>query len=151
MSPYFEAAFFIYSHKVNSQVYFSPTFNLLLFYAIISSQYQPVFVLNHYFGIRKSSTFYFTIPLHRIPSSPPPPPPHPLPPFPTDTMTSITLSQTQIFNCVFISVLLTEFLFENIHIFYSFNAFHVSNFTIIKLYFPFRQNLALSHGEINFN
>ena len=63
-----------------------------------------------------------------------------------DTITSVKSSWSQEFFC-FISVVLTEHLFESLHVFFSFKVQHISSFTITeKENVPSLQNLLLLHG-----
>ena len=63
-----------------------------------------------------------------------------------DTIKSVKSSWTQEFFC-FISVVLTEHLFESLHVFFSFKVQHISSFTITeKENVPSLQNLLLLHG-----
>lgn len=57
MSPYFEAAFFIYSQIVHSQVYFSHSLNLFQFYAIMVRLVSICFCFMPLFSDRDDQEF----------------------------------------------------------------------------------------------
>ena len=51
----------------------------------------------------------------------------------------------------YISVVLTEHMFENLYIFHSFKILNVTNFTMInEKVTPFYKNMVLSNDKINF-